>query len=74
VLAIGAVVEINRRSSYGGADVMRKCVLVAVGVLATTAVPVAGGGEARATGTLNLQGKCGSSPYRPAARLVCQIL
>ena len=36
---------------------MRKYVLVAVVVLATTAVPVAGGGVARTTGTLSLRGE-----------------
>jgi hypothetical protein len=36
---------------------MRKCVLVAVVVLGTTAVPVAGGGEARTSGTLSLRGE-----------------
>jgi hypothetical protein len=35
---------------------MRKYFVVAVVVLATTAVPVAGGGAERTTGTLNLRG------------------
>lgn len=42
-------------SSYGGANVMRKCVFVALVVVATTAVPLALGGASRTTGTLNLR-------------------
>jgi len=49
--------EATRSSLYGEAGLMRKYVLVAVVVLATTAVPIAGGGAARTTGTLSLRGE-----------------